>query len=473
MDILTNLLASFGNLGWTLVSFVVALSIIVFIHEYGHYIVGRWSGIHAEVFSIGFGKVLWSRTDKRGTVWQIAALPFGGYVKFLGDANAASVGGDAATGDGVEPTRFSEYLAETAERAPHAQAYVSALDSRNTMLGAPLWARAATVAAGPVFNFILSFFVFAGLMLFQGQPITPLTVSTVPSFPPAITQDLLPGDQVLAVEGRALDYPEGFSAAVAHLPSQPSLAYDIRRDGERMTVRGPQPQPALVQSVTPRSAADDAGLKIGDVIVSMNGTPVYQFGDMVDVVTVTGAAPIALEVWRSGELFTSTLTPRLAAIPQPDGSLKDEPKLGIGNGGLFFAPATRTVGLWDSVTLAAQQVWFIIVQSLNGLKQMIIGNINTCNLSGPVGIAETAGSMASQGAMSFITLIAVLSTAVGLLNLFPIPVLDGGHLVFHAYEAVTGKMPSEGALRIFMAIGLALIGTLMLFAIGNDLLFCP
>ncbi|MCL4123098.1 UNVERIFIED_CONTAM: hypothetical protein GTU68_016736, partial [Idotea baltica] len=375
---LTSLIPTFGNVAYTLIFFVIALSVIVAIHEYGHYIVGRWSGIHAEVFSIGFGKVIYSRTDKRGTVWQIAALPFGGYVRFLGDANAASMSDSART-------------------------HMATLSDRNTMLGAPLWARSATVAAGPIFNFILSFLMFAGVLLYQGQP----------------------------------------------------------------------PQPALVQSITPRSAADDAGLKIGDVIVSMNGTPVYQFGDMVDVVEQTREQPIALEIWRDGQMITDTLTPRLVAIPQPDGSMRDEPKLGIRNGGLFFEPATTDVGVGEAVRLAAQQVWFLITQSLNGLKQMMIGNINTCNLSGPLGIAEMSGSMASQGTLSFISFIAVLSTGVGLLNLFPIPVLDGGHLVFHAYEAVTGKMPSDGALRIFMAIGIALIGTLMVFAIGNDLLFCP
>lgn len=464
MDILNTLISSFGNLGWTLVFFVLALSIIVAVHEYGHYIVGRWSGIHAEVFSIGFGKTLWSWTDKRGTVWQIAALPFGGYVKFLGDTNAASVGGEMDV---------ETYLNGEVKLSAEAQAHKETLTARNTMLGAPLWARAATVVAGPVFNFILSFFVFVGLILAQGQPITPLTVSELPGFPASIAQELEPGDQLVSVEGVPLNYPDGFNAAIADVPSQPSLTYEVVRNGETLAVQGPQPRPALVQSVTPRSAADDAGLKIGDVIVSMSGTPVYQFNDMVNVVDGSGAEPILLEVWRDGTLFTSTLTPRLAAMPQEDGSLRDEYKLGIGNGGLFFEPATERVGLWETVKLSASQVWYIIVQSLNGLKQMIVGTINACNLSGPVGIAETAGSMASQGAMSFISLIAVLSTAVGLLNLFPIPVLDGGHLVFHAYEAVTGKMPSDKALRILMAIGLAAIGTLMVFAIGNDLLFCP
>ena len=441
---MTNLIPSFGNIAFTMLFFVIALSIIVAIHEYGHYIVGRWSGIHADVFSIGFGKVIWSRPDKRGTVWQIAALPFGGYVKFKGDSNAASMGGDE-----------------------------NVISGRDTMLGAPLWARSATVAAGPIFNFILSFIVFAGILLFQGQPITPLTVSALPGFPENIEQQLEPGDRVLKVEGVALNYPDGFGAAVANVPSQPSVEYEVERDGERMLVRGPQPQPAYVQSITPRSAADDADLRIGDVIVSLNGAPVFQFGDMVEIVNETRAQPIELVVWRNGETFTTTLTPRLMAIPQADGSMMDEPKLGIGNGGLFFEPATTDVGIGESMKLAIQQVWFIIKQSLNGLKQMIVGNINTCNLSGPVGIAETSGSMASQGTLAFISFIAVLSTAVGMLNLFPIPILDGGHLCFHAYEAVTGKMPSDGALRILMAIGLALIGTLMLFAIGNDLLFCP
>jgi len=441
---MTNLIPSFGNIAFTMLFFVIALSVIVAIHEYGHYIVGRWSGIHADVFSIGFGKVIWSRADKHGTVWQIAALPFGGYVKFKGDSNAASVGGDE-----------------------------NVVSGRDTMLGAPLWARSATVAAGPIFNFILSFIVFAGILLFQGQPITPLTVSALPGFPDNIEQQLEPGDRVLKVAGVALNYPDGFSAAVANVPSQPSVEYEVERDGERMLVRGPQPQPTYVQSITPRSAADDADLRIGDVIVSLNGVPVYQFGDMVEFVNETRAQPIEVVVWRGGETFTTTLTPRLMAIPQADGSMIDEPKLGIGNGGLFFEPATTDVGIGESMKLAIQQVWFIIKQSLNGLKQMILGNINTCNLSGPVGIAETSGSMASQGTLAFISFIAVLSTAVGMLNLFPIPILDGGHLCFHAYEAVTGKMPSDGALRILMAIGLALIGTLMLFAIGNDLFFCP
>jgi regulator of sigma E protease len=437
------MLPSFGNAAFTLIAFVVALSVIVAIHEYGHYIVGRWSGIHADVFSIGFGKVLWSRTDKRGTVWQIALLPFGGYVKFKGDGNAASVGAD-----------------ETVQR------------SRDTMLGAPLWARSATVAAGPVFNFILSMFVFAGLLLFQGMPMSPLTVASMPDLPEQFQGELQAGDTILRIEGQAFSYPDGFDEVADTIPSQPFVTYDIERDGQRMSVTGPQPRSTLVQSITPRSAADDANLSAGDVVLSMDGEAVYRFSDMIDIVNAKGGGPISLEIWRDGSIRTEVLTPRMVAMPQEDGGMKDEPKLGLG-GGLVFEPATSGVGLFEALWLGMQQVWFIIVQSLNGLGHMISGAISSCNLSGPVGIAETSGSMASQGLMSFISFIAVLSTAVGLLNLFPIPILDGGHLVFHAYEAVTGKMPSDGALRVLMALGLSLIGTMMLFAIANDLFLCP
>lgn len=443
MDLIATMLPSFGNVAFTLLAFVIALSVIVAIHEYGHYIVGRWSGIHADVFSIGFGKVLFSRTDKRGTVWQVALLPFGGYVKFKGDGNAASVGAD-----------------ETVQR------------SRDTMLGAPLWARAATVSAGPVFNFILSIFVFAGLLLFQGTPTSPLTVASLPDLPAEYQVELQPGDTVLGIEGQPLNYPDGFGAVANAMPAQPFVTYEIERDGQRLNVTGPQPRSTLVQSITPRSAADDANLSAGDVILSMDGVAVHRFSDMIDIVNANGGVPITLEIWRDDTVRTEMLTPRMVAMPQADGSMKDEPKLGLG-GGLVFEPATQGVGVFEALWLGIQQVWYIIIQSLNGLGHMISGAISSCNLSGPVGIAETSGSMAAQGLLSFISFIAVLSTAVGLLNLFPIPILDGGHLVFHAYEAVTGKMPSDGALRVLMALGVALIGTLMLFAIANDLFLCP
>ena len=210
MDI-TTLIPEFGGLIWTILAFVVALSVIVAVHEYGHYIVGRWSGIHAETFSLGFGPVIWSRVDKRGTKWQIAALPFGGYVKFLGDANAAS---------GKDEAAMAEAATDPAEL-------------RRTMHGAPLWARAATVAAGPVFNFIMSILVFGAIMFSQGEIRDPLTVGDLLELPDG-TYALQPGDEIIAIDGVAapgFEDAEAWSEFTGTIPVEKILDYTVARDG--------------------------------------------------------------------------------------------------------------------------------------------------------------------------------------------------------------------------------------------------
>lgn len=441
----TQILPQFGNAAFTLGAFVVALSVIVAIHEYGHYIVGRWSGIHAEVFSLGFGPVLVSRRDRHGTVWQIAALPFGGYVKFLGDANAASVGQAA----GTDPARL-----------------------RHTMLGAPLWARAATVAAGPVFNFILSIAIFAGVMLVQGRPADPLTIARMLPLPDAYVNELRAGDEILAIGGAELPSEGGVARLAEGYPAEPVLDYRVRRDGREMLVRGPYPQPPLVGGVSPRSAADAAGLRAGDVILSLDGSEVFAFAQLIETVTASDGRPLEMTIWRDGATRDLTLTPRRVDLPREEGGFETRWLLGISSG-LFFEAATETPGLGTALVDASAQVWRIITSSLSGLGHMITGAISSCNLSGPVGIAQTSGAMAEQGATSFIWFVAVLSTAVGLLNLFPIPVLDGGHLVFFGYEAITGRQPGDRALRLLMALGLSLILTMTVFAVLNDLFLCP
>jgi len=249
------------------------------------------------------------------------------------------------------------------------------------------------------------------------------------------------------------------------------LEYDVLRAGRAQRVSGPYLLPALVSQVMPQSAAYEAGLMTGDVIIGVDGAETFAFNQLKEAVEGSGGAPLALKVWRDGETLDFTMTPKATDEPQPDGTFKQNLRIGIA-GGMAFEPATIAPGVSEALWGGVANTWRIIDGSISGLKQMIIGNISTCNLSGPVGIAQTSGAMASQGVQSFIYFIAVLSTAVGLLNLFPIPALDGGHLVFYAYEAVTGKPPSDGALRILMSIGLALVLTLMVFALGNDL-FCP
>lgn len=450
MDIFA-LIPQFGGLIWTLLAFIIALSVIVAIHEYGHYIVGRWSGIHADVFSLGFGPVLYSRVDKRGTVWQIAALPFGGYVKFAGDANAASGKDDAAM--------------EAAQDDP--------ARLRSTMHGAPLWARAATVAAGPLFNFAMSIIIFTVIALQVGVPKDPLTIGDIRPLP-FVESQLQSGDEILSVAGISIPTADDVTAygdAFDAIPLAQPLYYDVMRDGQQMTVPGPYIMPTLIKQVMPQSAAYEAGLMAGDVITGVDGVPIFAFSQLKKFVEASEGRALLLTVWRDGETLEFTMRPKVIDEPQPDGSFKSQTRIGIA-GGTAFDAATTTPGVLDALWSGVANTGRIIEGSISGLKHMIVGNISTCNLSGPVGIAQTSGAMASQGAQSFIYFIAVLSTAVGLLNLFPIPALDGGHLVFYAYEAVTGKPPSDGALRILMTIGLTLVLGLMVFALGNDL-FCP
>ena len=450
MDI-GGFIAQSGGLFWTLLAFVVALSVIVAIHEYGHYIVGRWTGIKADVFSLGFGPVLYSRMDKHGTLWQVAALPFGGYVKFAGDANAASGKDEAA-------------MAAVADD-PKAL--------RHTMHGAPLWARTLTVAAGPAFNFALSILIFAGVALSVGVPRTPVTVGDLRPLPAGSSQ-LQSGDVVQGIEGTVLPDTENGAAYadfLTGLPEKPVLDYQIIRDGNELNVQGPYLQPPLVSSVMPQSAAFEAGLQSGDVITAIDGAPVFAFDQLKQAVEGSGGAALALQVWRDGETLDFTMTPKRTDEPQEDGTFKTNLRIGIA-GGLAFEPATETPGMGEALSGGVANTWRIITGSISGLKQMIIGNISTCNLSGPVGIAQTSSAMASQGAQSFIYFIAVLSTAVGFLNLFPIPALDGGHLVFYAYEAVRGRPPSDNALRVLMTFGIALVLCFMVFALVMDLT-CP
>ncbi|MFW5655162.1 MAG: RIP metalloprotease RseP [Roseicyclus sp.] len=436
----------FGGLAFTLVAFIAALSIIVAIHEYGHYIVGRWSGIHAEVFSVGFGPVLLSRVDRHGTRWQIAALPFGGYVKFLGDADAAS-GKDAAAIDALD----------VAER-------------RRSMHGAPLWARAATVAAGPVFNFILSILIFAAVLIVSGRPAeAPVVGAPVPL--PADMATLQAGDRITAIGDRPVETLADVFTVARDIEPAETVSYGIERDGRAMTIEAAFPLLPIIQSVAPQSAALRAGLAEGDIIRAVDGEPIHAFSQLREAVDASEGAPLALSVWRAGETLDVTLSPRRTDLPLPEGGFETRWLIGI-TGGLIFEPETVRVGPLDALWSGVEQVGFVILSSLSGLWHMITGAISSCNLQGPIGIAETSGAAASQGLDNFIWFIAVLSTAVGLLNLFPIPVLDGGHLLFHAYEAVSGKPPSERALRVFMTVGLTLLLSLMLFALTNDI-FCP
>ena len=443
---MTDLIPQFGGTLWTLASFVIALAVIVTVHEYGHYIIGRLSGIRAEVFSVGFGPRLMSRRDRRGTVWQVAAIPLGGYVRFLGDDNAASAG----PGRPVDPAL-----------------------RRQTLSGAPLWARFSTLLAGPVFNFVLSILIFGGFALFQGLPVEEPEIGAIDAAPPGVVNDLRPGDRIVAVGGQPVATWGDIGRAAQDLPIAPQQDWTVRRDGAEITVAGPDPMPARISGIAPRSAAADAGLMAGDVVTGIEGEPVTRFTQLRDAVEAAEGKALLLQVWRPGQGESDyTLIPKMQDLPAAEGGYERRWLIGVSGGDSFFSPAMRRAGPLESLWLGMTQTWGIIGSSLSGMWAMISGQIGTCNLGGAISIAESTGHAASAGGASFLWWIAVLSAAIGFLNLLPIPVLDGGHLMFYLYEAVTGRPPSDRVLNLLTTLGMAALLTLMIFGLTNDL-FCP
>lgn len=446
MDFLTAILGMGGVL-WTLVFFIIALGIIVFVHEYGHYIVGRWSGIRAEVFSLGFGPVLYARTDARGTRWQIAAVPLGGYVKFLGDADAAS-GKDSAT-----VARLSEG------------------DRRHSMHGAPLWARTLTVAAGPVFNFILAAVVIFGMLLWTGVATETPVVGRMASLPEQ-QEGLLPGDAIVAINDTPTPDWQAYMTAANTLPPASEVRYSVLRDGVATTVVSGHPLPPIVGSVQLKSAALAAGLQEGDVVLEAGGSPVSAFAQLPPIVEGLAGQPVPLKIWRDdgqgGQILEMTITPNRRDLPKAEGGFETRWLIGL-SAGMLFEPETRQPGILEAVSLSFDRLWFMATTSLASLWSVVTGAISSCNISGAISIAQVMGQSATQGADYYIQMLAMLSLGIGLINLFPIPVLDGGHLVFYAYEAVFRRPPPDAALRVLMSVGLALVLTFMAFALFNDL----
>jgi regulator of sigma E protease len=433
-----------GGFVSTVLPFVVVLGIVVFVHEFGHYIVARWCGIRSEVFSIGFGPVLWSRRDAQGTLWQIAALPLGGYVRFVGDNDAAS------RADRKALKRLSD-----AER-------------RASFHGASVGRRMLTVLAGPVFNFLLTIVVFAGIAFWQGVPTARPTVGEIAALPD-VEQPLRQGDVLLAVDGRELAGFEDLYTAAQAMPAAGPMRLRVERDGVAIDVTVPFVLPPLVQGVEPLSPASRAGLRRGDVILTADGRALGSFGELREVVLGSGGRTIPLEVWRDGQAITLDIMPVERDTDDGEGGFERRVMIGVAGAPLYL-PATETPAPWTAVGYGVERMAVIVVQSLNGLRSIVTGAIGAENLQGPLGIAQISGETAAQGLLNFVALIGVISTAIGLLNLFPIPVLDGGHLVAFVIEAVRGRPPSPAAMQIAMSIGLGLILLLMVFATYNDIM---
>ena len=375
MDFLNAMAGTAAGFFGAVIPFLIVLTIVVFVHEMGHFLVGRWCGVGVNAFSIGFGPEIAGFNDRRGTRWKLCAIPLGGYVKFMGDANGASVPDPDAV------ARMSE-----AERAV-------------SFPTQPVAKRAAIVAAGPIANFLLAVALFAGAIYVNGRYETP----------------------------------------------------------------------ARVEAVVPGSAADRAGFKPGDVIRSIDGGAVASFTEMQRIVSSSAGSSLSIAVDRDGGVETLTAVPDSVDERSPFGRHRFG-RLGINGPNGREARLVR-YGALDALGLGVHETAFVVERTFNYLGKLVTGRESADQLSGPIGIARVSGEVARTGGVGgLIGLVALLSVSIGLLNLFPIPLLDGGHLLFYGFEAVRGRPLSERAQEIGFRIGLAFVLVLMLFAAWNDLL---
>jgi regulator of sigma E protease len=443
-----ELLAQIPLVGGTLaviVPFLIVLTIVVFVHEFGHYIVGRWCGIQARVFSIGFGKPLFKWTDRRGTQWQIAMLPLGGFVKFAGDMDPASAGRvDDAT--------------------------LTAEERKGAFHGAGLGARSLTVVAGPVANFLLSVAIFAGILIWAGQPSNDPVIATIGS-DAAEGVGFEPGDRVLSIAGTEIETFADIINILARTDGEPQSAI-VERDGDLREIAARYVSVPRVTQVTPGMPAAKAGLLAGDVFLTIDGEPVDSYRELQ---LITAAKPhgaeIAVEVDRDGSRLTFHFVPELVEREHP---LTEQivvlPTMGISGPVLAgIEPGRESVPIHRAIIGGANETWHIISGTMTYIRDMALNGADTSQLGGPIRIAEVSGSAAEQGFSSLVWLIAVLSTSIGLINLFPIPILDGGHLMFYAVEFIRGRPVGETSMKIGTMIGLSLVLLLMVFATYNDL----
>ena len=376
MDVISAAAGKFGSMLVYPLAFLFVLTIVVFVHEFGHFWIGRLCGVGVKAFSIGFGREVFGWYDRHGTRWKLSAIPLGGYVKFVGDMNGASVPDEESLG------RMS-----ASERAVSFHHQV-------------LWKRAAIVAAGPVANFILAIVVFAGLTYWSGKHV------------------LLP----------------------------------------------------RVESVQPGTPAEAAGFQAGNLVVTIDGRPIASFSDMQRIVSTSAGDRLVFGIERGGAPLTIEATPTARDIDVPGFGNQRMGILGVVGS---RDPADQRLiryGLVDSVGSGFSETWNVVDRTMEYLGKIVTGRESAKQLSGPIGIMRVSGNVATLGGLGpLVGLIAILSVSIGLLNLFPVPLLDGGHLLFYALEAVRGRPLSDRAQEIGFRIGLALVVMLMLFATWNDI----
>ncbi|QJE72776.1 RIP metalloprotease RseP [Aerophototrophica crusticola] len=352
------------------VMFLVVLTVLVFVHELGHYWVARRNGVRVETFSIGFGPEIFGLTDRAGTRWKFSAIPLGGYVKMFGDADATSRPGAQVSAMSEEERSVSFYHKRVSQRA-------------------------AIVAAGPIANFLFAIVTLALLFTLYGQPYTP----------------------------------------------------------------------PVVQEVQPDGAAAEAGMQNGDRILSIDGESIDRFQDVLQAILLRPGQPLEMVVERNGQQVPITVTPRVVQVTDRFGSTHTIGRLGVLRGPDEYRKHPLLPAIWA----AGKETVSLTTGILDTLWQMVTGKRSTDELGGPLTIAQVSGQVAQTGLAALLWFMAILSVNLGLINLFPVPMLDGGHLLYYGIEAVRGRPLGERAQEYGFRIGLALVLTLMIFATGNDL----
>ncbi len=362
---------------FTLLSFIVALSVVVFVHEFGHFAIARRCGVRCESFSIGFGPELFGYTDKKGTRWKFSLIPLGGYVKMYGESESMQ----AVEGGVTEP----DHKPMTPEEKAVSLKYK------------PVGQRAAIVFGGPAVNFIFAIVVLTVIFMIFGRPVV---------------------------------------------------------------------QP-IVGGVVEDSAAAAAGLKPGDRINAIDGEPIKQFDEIRRLVQLSYDKPLHLDVTRDGAPLELSITPKVVEVKDAFGNMQKTPMLGLSSSG--ETAMVERLGPVGALGMAVKQTYEVVEATGVAVGQMIQGRRGTEDLGGPIRIAKYSGQAAKSGPAGFVLFVAILSINLGLINLVPVPLLDGGHLLFYAIEAIRGRPLSDRAQEWGMRIGLALVGALMVFVTWNDI----
>jgi regulator of sigma E protease len=444
----------FGQKLWW---FLIVLGVLVTFHEYGHYLAARWVGVKVLKFSIGFGPKLIGR-QIGDTEYLVSAIPLGGYVKLFGEEGSEAI---------------------------------SPAEQRQSFIHQSLPHKMLIVAAGPGFNFILSFLIFTG-MLALGSPlfvpnidnITPVVEAIVPESP-AASAGLQIGDRIIRVNEEKISTLGELYEKVNQAHGRP-VTLDVLRGNSIKTVivtptvqtvpenpdepqylLGIEDHPPLVGGVMPDTPAMAAGLQKDDRILKINDTPIATWSQMTEIVRRSAGTPLQVKIERDGRIISLTVTPEGQTLTTPEGKTESVGRIGIklAGGGTLLKSTSVFLAPWEGL----KATWKWCELTVIGLFKLITGEISSKHLGGPLMIASVSGEQAQQGMASVVWLIAILSINLGILNLLPIPILDGGHLFFFACEAILGRPLGDRSREMAQQVGLVLLVFLMVYATWNDI----